>query len=81
VLAQPKRVVINMDGSVFPTILSVRKGAQCPGLELANGCNVGFGASRSFLDATLSADTYWIAVDGYGMQKGAWNLDIRVIDP
>ena len=81
VLPQPKRVVLSTDGATFPTILSLRKGAQCPGLEVMNGCNVGFGASRSFLDATLSADTYWIIVDGYAMQKGPWSLDVRVIDP
>lgn len=81
VLAQPQRVVASTDGSTFPTILSLRKGAQCPGLEVNNGCNVGFGASRSFIDATLSADTYWIVLDGYAMQKGAWNLDVRVVAP
>jgi hypothetical protein len=81
VLSQTKRVVLNMDGSQLLSILSIRKGNQCPGLEIMNGCNVGFSAARSFFDVTLSAGTYWVVVDGYALQKGPWNLDVRVVDP
>lgn len=81
VLAKTQRVVLDMDGSVFPTILSVRQGGACPGQEIMNGCNVGFSGPRSFLDVTLGAGTYWVVVDGYALQKGSWNLDARVVDP
>lgn len=81
VLAQTKRVVLDMSGSPLLSILSLRKGNACPGVEIMNGCNVGFSAQRSFLDTTLGAGTYWVVVDGYAMQKGAWNLDVRVVDP
>lgn len=81
VLSQTKRVVLNMDGSQLLSVLSLRKGNACPGVEIMNGCNAGFGPSRSFLDTTLGAGTYWIIVDGYAMQKGPWVLDVRVVDP
>jgi hypothetical protein len=79
VLAQQQRVVLNMDGSVYPTILSLRQGATCPGTEIA--CNFSFSGPRSFLDETLAAGTYYIVIDGYDLNKGAWDLDVRVIAP
>jgi hypothetical protein len=78
-LAQPKRVVLNMDGSVYATILDVRTGATCPGQPVQNACYVGFDGPRSFLDLQLAAGTYWIIIDGYAGQKGGWALDVRVV--
>ena len=25
--------------------------------------------------------TYWVQVDGYGLDVGAWNLDVRILPP
>ena len=81
VLTQPQHVILNMDGSTYATILDVRAGTTCPGIEVANACYVGFNAARSFLDLPLPADTYWIVVDGFNGAKGPWNLDVRILPP
>lgn len=80
-LADPRRVVLDMSGSVYTTILDVRRGATCPGTEVPNACYVGLNPSRSFLDLTLAAGTYWVQVDGYNGDRGRWNLDMRVLPP
>jgi hypothetical protein len=81
VLTQPRRVVLSMDGSTYDTILGLRTGSACPGVEVKNGCNFSFSGARSFLDQSLPPGTYWIIVDGFGSQKGTWNLDVRVVPP
>jgi hypothetical protein len=78
---EAQRVVLNMDGSVFATILDVRQGATCPGQELPGDCYVGFSGPRSFLDLALAAGIHRIVVDDYNGAKGAWNLDVRVLPP
>ncbi len=80
-LSQARRVVFDMSGSAHTTLLSVRAGSQCPGIEVAGGCSPGLSISRSFLDLSLSAGTYWIQVDGYAGSVGRWNLDVRVLPP
>ena len=80
-LTQPRRVVFNMDGSTYNTILSIRQGATCPGQELAGACYAGFSGPRSFLDLTLVPGTYWVIVDGYAGAAGPWNLDVRTLTP
>jgi hypothetical protein len=80
-LAQQQRVVLDMEGSQYQTILDVREGLPCPGAPVPNACYVGFSSQRSFLDMTLAAGTYWIIVDGYDGQKGPWALDVRVLPP
>jgi hypothetical protein len=80
-LAQRQRVVLDMEGSTYTTILDVRQGPSCPGMPVSSGCYVGFGAQKSFLDLTLEAGPYWIVVDGFQQSKGAWNLDVRVLPP
>jgi hypothetical protein len=80
-LTTPRRVIFDMEGSTYTTILDLRTGTTCPGTPLANGCYVGFSAQRSFLDLELGAGTYWVIVDGYGGGKGPWNLDVRVFGP
>jgi hypothetical protein len=79
VLTDNRRVVLDMQGSFYSTILNVRSGATCPGTEIPNGCFIGTGAARSFLDLNLAAGTYWIQIDGYAMDAGKWNLDVRVL--
>ena len=76
-----KRVVLDMEGSGYTTILDVRRGPDCPGTEVVQGCAVGYGASRSFLDLTLDPGTYYLQIDGFALDKGPWFLDVRVVDP
>jgi hypothetical protein len=80
-LAQPQRVVLDMEGSVYTTLLDVMQGPACPGTPVTNGCYVGFTGQRSFLDLELDAGQYWLIVTGYSGQKGAWDLDVRVLPP
>lgn len=81
-LTQERRVVMEMSGSAYTTILDVRKGATCAAAaELAGACFVGFSADKSFLDLTLASGTYWLQVDGYNGDRGPWNLDLRVLPP
>jgi hypothetical protein len=80
-LAQPQRVVLDMEGSLYETILDVFQGPGCPGAPVSGACYVGFGAQRSFLDLELGAGSYIIVVGGYSGSKGAWDLDVRVLPP
>jgi hypothetical protein len=81
VLSARKRVVLEMAGSSYATLLDVRQGPDCPGSEVPLGCTVGSGPSRSYLDLTLDAGTYYIQVDGFAGEAGAWSLDVRVVEP
>ena len=81
VLPAQKRVVLDMSGSDYTTLLDLRRGDTCPGTEVVDGCSVGPTSGRSFVDQVLSAGTYWIQVDGYAGDSGAWLLDVRVVDP
>jgi Putative metal-binding motif len=80
-LAQPQRVVLDMEGSTFATLLNVEQGPSCPGTAVPNACYVGFEAERSFLDLELGAGQYWLVIEGYSGAKGPWNLDVRVLPP
>ena len=80
-LTQPQRVVLDMEGSSYTTILDVRQGPDCPGTPVMNGCYVGFEAQKSFLDLKLQAGAYWIIIDGYQSAKGPWELDVRILPP
>lgn len=81
VLTKPRRVIFDMTGSSNITMLSVREGGACPGVEVPSACNIGGGPNRSFLDLTLDAGTYWVQIDGYAGAAGPWNLDVRTLDP
>jgi hypothetical protein len=80
-LAASQRVVLDMTGSSFETILDVRQGSPCPGTAIQADCYVGFSSSRSFLDLELTAGTYYVIVHGYDGAVGTWNLDVRVVAP
>lgn len=80
-LPAKKRVVLDMSGSAYSTLLDVRKGPDCPGVEVFQGCTVGYGMNKSFLDLTLDAGDYFIQIDGYNQDDGPWFLDVRVVDP
>ena len=79
-LAAQKRVVFDMTGSGYTTVLDIRSGT-CPGVEVPDACYVGFGPNRSFLDLTLPTGTYYVQVDGYSAGQGVWNLDVRTLSP
>jgi hypothetical protein len=81
VLPAPRRVVLDMRGSDFETLLDVRQGPECPGTELANGCAVFVGGDRSFLDLNLPAGEYFVQIDGYAGASGNWFLNVFVLDP
>jgi hypothetical protein len=81
-LTQTKRVVLDMQGSSYATLLSVREDqGGCPGQEVIGACAAGYYPERSYLDLELAAGVYYILVDGYASQSGAWFLDIFVVDP
>ena len=81
VLSSKKRVIFNMQGSGYATLLDVRKGETCPGTEVPQGCSVGYDVNRSFLNLTLDAGTYWVQVDGFAGSSGTWFLDVRTVEP
>jgi hypothetical protein len=80
-LSAKKRVIFDMEGTAYLPILDVRRGETCPGTEIPQGCSAGYQPSRSYLDLTLDAGTYWVQVDGYAGQAGPWFLDVRVVEP
>jgi hypothetical protein len=80
-LTTPKRVVLDMQGSGYSTLLDVRRGPTCPGTEVEAGCAVGYYQDRSFLDLDLEAGTYFIQIDGYAGAHGPWFLDVHVVEP
>lgn len=80
-LDRPRRVLLDMRGSQFDTLLDVRQGPSCPGEELPGACSVGIGDDQSFLDLPLSAGEYFLQVDGYAGALGSWFLDIFLMDP
>jgi hypothetical protein len=77
-LQNKSRVVLDMAGSTYQTMLSVRSGDSCPGSELQLACAAGYQPSRSFLDLDLDAGDYYVQVDGYRGDSGAWSLDVYV---
>jgi hypothetical protein len=81
VLPSQKRVVFDMRGSSFATLLNVRKGPSCPGTELPQACAAGYSILRSYLDLTLDAGSYFVQVDGYAGASGPWMLDAPVLEP
>jgi hypothetical protein len=80
VLPQRQRVVFDMTGSRYTTLLDVRGTSACPGTELTTGCSSD-GTNQAFRDLTLDPGTYYVQVDGYGNAVGEWNLDVRVVPP
>jgi hypothetical protein len=80
-LPSTQRVVLDMQGSAYSTLLDVRLGPACPGVELSKACAAGYYPERSFLDLELTAGTYYVQIDGYAGQSGPWFLDVYVVDP
>ena len=80
-LNEPKRVVFDMQGSQYDTLLDVRRGPDCPGDEVVRGCAAGYQSDRSFLDLMLEAGEYFVQVDGYSGASGVWQLEVFIVDP
>jgi len=80
-LEEEKRVVLDMMGSSYATLLAVREASSCPGTQVPNGCSLGVTMSRSYLDLTLPSGEYFVQVDGFAREEGAWFLDVYVVDP
>lgn len=80
-LGSPRRVVFDMRGSDFDTLLDVRRGPACPGDEVPSACAVFSSGDRSFLDLELSAGDYFVQIDGYAGASGNWFLNVFVLDP
>jgi hypothetical protein len=84
-LDEAKRVIFDMSGSDYNTLLDVRSavGGACPGQEITYGCAPGRSQAgdRSFLDLTLAAGDYFIQVDGFAGASGQWSLDVYVANP
>ncbi len=80
-LQQPRRVVFDMRGSGYRTLLNVRKGPSCPGQELVASCAVGYYEQRSYLDLDLDPGTYFVQVDGFYGETGPWFLDVYTAAP
>src|SRR6185503_14552602 len=74
-LDRTQRVVLDMRGSSYTTLLDVRRGPTCPGQEVLSGCSAGYFSSRSYLDLTLEAGQYFVQIDGYAGDSGSWVLD------
>jgi hypothetical protein len=75
-LTKPRRVILDMQGSTYQTMLSVREGEFCPGAELPLACAPGYWLTRSYLDLDLQAGHYFVQIDGYDGAAGAWHLDV-----
>ncbi|WP_437831298.1 MopE-related protein [Sorangium sp. So ce1153] len=75
-----KRVVLDMAGSSYETLLSVRRGPACPGTEMPLSCTIGRDPQRSFLDLVLDPGVYYVQIDGHALAHGLWFLDVRVVD-
>jgi hypothetical protein len=45
-------------------------------VELPLACAPGYRAGRSYLDLDLQAGDYFIQIDGYDGDAGAWKLDV-----
>ncbi len=80
-LTAQKRVVFDMTGSGYNALLDIRRGPTCPGEEVTGGCSASLGSSKSYLDLTLDPGTYFVQVDGLGIDTGPWFLDVFVVDP
>lgn len=78
-LDAPRRVVLDGKGSAYSAIFDVRRGPDCPGVEVTNGCSAGYVRDRAYLDLSLEAGEYWIQVDGYDGSSGPWSLDVYVV--
>jgi hypothetical protein len=79
VLDERRRVILDMRGSSYATLLTLRDG--CPGTEMEGACSAGYAADRSYLDLELDAGEYFLQIDGYAAAEGPWFLEVFVVSP
>jgi len=81
-LTEQRRVVLDASGSSYQTMLVLRQGDTCPGVELENGCSLTYSPSGadtpffSFIDQVLDPGTYYIQLDGFSGDSGRWALEV-----
>ncbi len=75
-LSQRRRMIFDMSGSEYATLLVVRAGPGCPGAELMNACAPRVSSAPSYLDLVLDPGDYYLQVDGYFGDSGPWQLDV-----
>lgn len=80
-LPERKRVMFDLAGSEYDTLLVLREASECPGSEVVNTCVPGYVAGRSFLETTLEAGEYWVQIDGFNGESGRWSLEVFVASP
>jgi hypothetical protein len=80
-LTERRRVVLDMQGSSYDTLLTLRAGDGCPGSEIEGACSVGYLDARSFLDVTLDEGEYNVQIDGYNGANGRWVLEVFTAEP
>ncbi len=80
-LPERRRVVFDMQGSSYDTLLVVRHDDGCPGTEVSGACSAGYRDGRSFLDLVLDAGAYQLQIDGYNGDKGKWALEVFTGEP
>jgi hypothetical protein len=80
-LSSRRRVVLDMQGSSYATLLVVRRDDGCPGSEVSGGCSLGTRDSRSFLDLTLDPGAYNVQIAGYNGASGKWALEVFTAEP
>jgi len=71
-----RRMVLDLLGSDYDTLMVVRDASSCPGSEIFGSCSVGYQPGRSFLDITLEAGDYLLQIDGWNGASGAWTLEV-----
>ncbi|MDX9720149.1 MAG: clostripain-related cysteine peptidase, partial [Myxococcota bacterium] len=77
VFSLTQTVTVSFESSGFDTVLHLRRDCAQPSSEVA--CDDDGGSSMgSFLQATLTAGTYYLFVDGYSGSLGAFILNIDV---
>jgi len=80
-LTARRRVILDMRGSGYRTLLDLRRGPSCPGEAMTFSCAVGYYPQRSYLDRTLDPGVYFIQIDGFAGDSGPWFLDVFTADP
>jgi len=80
-LTERRRVVFDMQGSSYDTLITLRTDDGCPGKEIEGTCSVGYIDARSFLDVTLDEGTYNVQIDGYNGANGKWVLEVFTAAP
>lgn len=80
-LSRRRRVLLDLQGSAYSTLLAVKRGPECPGTELVDACSAGYLPERSFLDLVLEPGVYFVHIDGYASASGAWKLEAFTTEP